>query len=601
MRRMHSMPFGAQYAEGATRFALWAPACESVHLAIGRENVRTIAMQPQDGGWHRCEVSDLAPGTAYAFAVDGGAAVPDPASRSNPWDVGGPSAIVDPRAFEWPDDAWQGRPWHEAVLYELHIGTFTRRGTFASAIERLDHLADTGITAIEVMPVADFPGARSWGYDGVLPFAPDSSYGTPEDFKRFVAAAHARGLMVLLDVVYNHFGPEGNHLSRYAPQFFNEARHTPWGAAINFDADHSGTVREFFVHNALYWIEEFHLDGLRLDAVHAMRDESPRHVVREIARAIADGPAGSRHVHLVIENEHNAASLLDPSRGEPHATAQWADDFHHAAHVLVTGESDGYYVDFADRPAWYLARALAEGFAYQGERSALRKGATRGEPSAHLAFAAFILFLQNHDQVGNRALGERLATLAPEAALRLAAATLLLAPEVPMLFMGEEFGSRTPFLYFCDFHGGLADAVREGRRREFATFERFAAEAARSEIPDPNAPATFESSKLRWEDLAGPAHAQWLAFHRALLALRRDYLVPRLGEHHRSVRFAARIASLIVDWTLGDGATLHLRANFSSAPASDLALAPGALLHAEGECGVHGFGPWAGAWTLETP
>jgi malto-oligosyltrehalose trehalohydrolase len=332
-----------------------------------------------------------------------------------------------------------------------------------------------------------------------------------------------------------------------------------------------------------------------------MHDDSALHIVREIAQAIASGPGRTRHVHLVVENEHNGAGFLDASRGEPYATAQWADDFHHAVHVLATGERDGYYADFAERPAWQLARSLAEGFAYQGERSTLRKGAPRGEPSAHLPFGAFMLFLQNHDQIGNRAMGERLTVLAPEPALRLAVATLLLAPQVPLLFMGEEFASLTPFLYFCDFHGGLADAVREGRRREFAAFERFASDEARRSIPDPNAEETFERSKLRWKDLEAPGHAAWLAFYRALLALRREHVRPRIARRHRSAAFEARDDAVMVDWTFGDGSALHLRANFSALSAPGLARAPGTLLHAQGDCGASGFAPWSGAWTLETP
>ncbi|MBC8023941.1 MAG: malto-oligosyltrehalose trehalohydrolase, partial [Burkholderiales bacterium] len=343
MKRKHTMAFGAEPVEGGTRFSLWAPKPGRVSLVLGRGEVRKFPMQRGPGGWHRLVVSDAPAGTAYAFDVGEGDPVPDPASRSNPWDVNGPSAVVDAAAFEWDDGSWCGRPWHEAVVYELHIGTFTPEGTFAAATDKLDHLASTGFTALEVMPVSDFCGARNWGYDGVLHYAPDSAYGTPEDFKRFIAAAHRRALMVLLDVVYNHFGPEGNHLSRYAPQFFNEARQTPWGAAINFDGEHSEVVRDFFVQNALYWVNEYHLDGLRLDAIHAIHDESQRHVVREIAHALDEGPRRERHVHLVVENEHNSAAILDPSRGEPHATAQWGDDWHHAAHVLLTGEKDGYY------------------------------------------------------------------------------------------------------------------------------------------------------------------------------------------------------------------------------------------------------------------
>ena len=610
MKRAHSMPFGAQMAGGGTRFRLWAPACPRVRLEIGKHSppadglpgqARVVDMTAEDGGWHTARVEAIPAGTAYSFLLEDGTRVPDPASRSNPWDVKGPSAVVDPRAFEWTDDAWQGRPWREAVVYELHIGTFTGAGTFAAAIGKLDHLAACGVTAIEVMPVADFAGTRNWGYDGVLPFAPDAAYGAPGDFKRFVVEAHARGLMVLLDVVYNHFGPEGNYLSRYAPQFFNAAHQTPWGAAINFDGEHAENVRAFFVHNALYWIEEFHLDGLRMDAIHAIADDSGLHIVREIARAIAAGPGHDRHVHLVLENDRNEAHLLERDSGNTHATAQWNDDWHHAVHVLVTGEKDGYYADYAKRPGQMLARALAEGFAYQGEPSAHRGGQTRGERSAHLEPPTFVPFLQNHDQVGNRAFGERLGALAPAAAVRLATATLLLAPAVPMLFMGEEFGAATPFLYFCDFHGELADAVREGRRKEFAAFARFGDEKARAEIPDPNALSTFEASKIRWDDLANPAHAEWLAHHQALLKLRAEHIVPRLVGAARGVSHAALGAGgVMVDWTLGDGSRLHLRANFSAAPAPGIAPPPGAALHSEGMRGAGtGLPAWGGVWSLE--
>ncbi len=306
MKRRHEMPFGARYDAGATHFRLWAPGAGEVALELGREEPRRVPMVAEVGGWHGAVVQGVTPGDAYAFRVKEGApSVPDPASRSNPWDVNAPSAVVDPLAFDWPDGDWRGRPWTEAVVYELHVGTFTPEGTFAGAITKLDYLADLGITAIELMPLADFAGSRNWGYDGVLPFAPDAAYGTPEDLKRLVAEAHARGLMVLLDVVYNHFGPEGNHLHAYAPQFFNAAHQTPWGAAINFDGEHSRPVRDFFIHNALYWIEEYHLDGLRMDAIHAIADDSPKHIVTEIAEAIAAGPGLSRHVHLVLENDAN--------------------------------------------------------------------------------------------------------------------------------------------------------------------------------------------------------------------------------------------------------------------------------------------------------
>jgi maltooligosyltrehalose trehalohydrolase len=601
MNRAHSMPFGAEVAGGGTRFRLWAPACRRVLLELGGDSSRSIEMAPEEGGWHAARVEGVGAGMAYAFRLEDGARVPDPASRSNPRDPSGPSMVVDPRAFEWTDDAWHGRPWREAALYELHIGAFTPEGTFAAAIGKLDHLASCGVTALEVMPVADFAGMRNWGYDGVLAFAPDASYGSPDDFKRFVVEAHARGIMVLLDVVYNHFGPEGNYLSLYAPRFFNSTHRTPWGSAVNFDGEHSSAVRDFFLHNALYWIEEFHLDGLRMDAIHAIADDSPTHIVTDIARAIAAGPGHDRHVHLVLENERNQARYLE--RGAtPHATAQWNDDWHHAAHVLLTGEKDGYYADYATRPAWQLARALAEGFAYQGDPSANRDGAPRGERSAHLPPEAFVSFLQNHDQIGNRALGERLVSLASPEALRLATATLLLAPPVPLVFMGDEFGARTPFLYFCDFHGDLAAAVREGRRKEFAAFPRFAQAQSRERIPDPNAPETFAASKLAWSDLDKPEHAQCLVRHRALLALRARCIAPRLADTRCEGHFEAIAATgVAVDWKLGDGSRLHLRANFGAAPLEGIARAPGELLHAEGDCSAaKGLPAWGGIWTLET-
>ena len=592
------MPFGAELAAGRARFRLWAPAIPEVSLLLGEKRERRdVAMRALAEGWHEAVVDDVAAGTPYAFRIDTGAAVPDPASRYQPWDVNGPSAVVDPRAFEWTDDAWRGRPWREAVVYELHVGTFTPAGTYAAAQARLAELAALGVTALELMPLADFSGRRNWGYDGVLPFAPDAAYGTPEDLKRFVQAAHGHGLMVLLDVVYNHFGPEGNHLARYAPQFFNPAHQTPWGAAINFDGEHAGPVREFFVHNALYWIEEYHLDGLRMDAIHAIADDSPTHIVTEIARAVADGPGRERPVHIVLENDRNQARLL---KGRHRATAQWNDDWHHAAHVIATRETDGYYADYAARPVMHLGRALAEGFAWQGEPSPHRKGEARGEPSADLPPLAFVPFLQNHDQVGNRAMGERIASLADPAALRLATAALLLAPSVPLIFMGDEYAASTPFLYFCDFAGPLAEAVREGRRREFSGFARFRDPAARERIPDPGAEETFAASKLKWEERTDGAHAAWLALYRELLAARTRHIVP----HLEGDRFGARFetvggAGLAVDWTLGDGARLHLRANFSATPCVEMSAAPGTAVHVEGARRDAGRAPWSGAWSLE--
>ena len=344
MKHRHEMPFGAEFRPGGeTRFRLWAPVCTRVGLVL-REGP-ALPMERLPDGWFELATRDAPPGTPYRFDVGAARRVADPASRWNPDDVHGPSRVVDPDAFEWGDDAWTGRPWEEAVFYELHVGTFTPRGTFAAAMERLDYLADLGVTAIELMPVADFPGARNWGYDGVLPFAPDAAYGTPDDLKRLVAAAHARGLMMFLDVVYNHFGPEGNYLHAYAPWFFNRHRSTPWGPAIDFDGRHARPVRDFFVHNALYWVEEFRFDGLRLDAVHAIADDSVPDIVTEIAHALRDGPGRTRAVHVVLENDRNEARYLarDPSTRPLCAAAQWNDDAHHALHVLATGETDGYY------------------------------------------------------------------------------------------------------------------------------------------------------------------------------------------------------------------------------------------------------------------
>lgn len=589
--RQHEMPFGTRITPEGVRFRLWAPGCERVMLHIEEGAAVGRMMMPSGDGWFELLVDGAGPGTPYRFEVNDGLRVPDPASRFNPDDVHGASVVVDPTRFTWHDTAWKGRPWEEAVVYELHVGTFSPAGTFAGVIERLDYLVDLGITAIELMPVADFPGAHNWGYDGVLLFAPDSRYGTPDELKALVQAAHDKGLMVLLDVVYNHFGPEGNYLHVYARKFFSERHHTLWGAAINFDGPGSRTVRDFFIHNALFWLQEYHFDGLRLDAVHAIIDDSARHILTELAERVQAEIGSERPVHLILENDANEARYL----GQGGYAAQWNDDIHHALHVLATGESDGYYGDYADAPLVHLGRCLTEGFAYQGQASAYHEGEPRGEPSGHLPLQAFVAFVQNHDQVGNRAFGERLTQLASEPAVRAAAAILLLAPSVPMLFMGDEFGARTPFQFFCDFGGELRDAVTQGRRREFRKFARFADPAAQAAIPDPNQSATFLASKLDWSE----AGADTLDYYRGLLRLRRETIVPRLRLIGAgAAAFEVVSGALRVCWRLHDGVRLQLVANLSEKPLGEVEL-EGDLVFATSDAAARGvLDPWSVVWTL---
>jgi maltooligosyltrehalose trehalohydrolase len=584
MRCRHAMPFGAEISAAGTRFRLWAPATRQVGLDLALDGSRrALEMPALADGWFEANVADAPAGTRYAFRIDGGIAVPDPASRFNPDDVHCPSMVVDPLAYEWRNAGWTGRPWDDAALYELHVGAFTAAGTFAAAIERLDYLADLGVTAVELMPLADFPGRCNWGYDGVLPFAPDASYGTPDELKRLIDAAHSRSLMVFLDVVYNHFGPEGNYLHTYAPQFFNPGHQTPWGAAINYDGEQSRTVRDFFIHNALYWLEEYRFDGLRLDAVDRIVDESSPDILVELASRVREGPGAERHVHLVLENDRNEAHYLGrDAKAQPlHATAQWNDDIHHAAHVVVTGETDGYYADYAQRPLWYFARCLTEGFGYQGEPSPYRGNIARGEPSLHLPPGAFVSFLQTHDQAGNRAFGERIGHISHPRALRAAIACVLLAPSPPLLFMGEEFSASTPFLFFCDFGPELALAVTRGRRKEFGRFARFSDPAMQATIPDPNSAATFERSKLVWSEADDPGHREWSELYRECLGIRAAHIAPRLRGATPSGSFEVENDELMyARWTLGDGSHLQLAANFSAHRSHPIVQQAGQTLYA---------------------
>lgn len=503
-----------------TTFRVWAPAAARVELDLSGAR---LPMQAQDRGWWSATVARAAPGTDYAFVLDGGEPLPDPRSPWQPQGVHGPSRLVDHAAFPWSDAGWRAGPLASGVLYELHVGTFTPEGTFESAIGRLDHLVGLGITHVELMPVAEFSGDRGWGYDGVDLFAPHHAYGGPQGLKRLVDACHVRGLAVILDVVYNHLGPCGNYLGRFGP-YFTDRYATPWGQAINFDQRASDEVRRFFCDNALMWLRDYRFDGLRLDAVHAIVDTSAVHVLEQLAQEVrALEVALGRHLTLVAESDLNDPRLVRrPEVGGYWLDAQWNEDFHHALHALLTGERDGYYADFGRLAD--LALALERGFVYDGRYSAYR-GRRHGRPAADLPGERLVGYLQNHDQIGNRARGERIGHLASPGRVKSGAALVLSAPFVPMLFQGEEWGAATPFLYFTDHREpALAEAVRAGRRAEFADFGCDAAD-----VPDPQAAETFERSRLDWEEPAREPHAGLLDWYRRLIALRRELPALRAG------------------------------------------------------------------------
>jgi len=547
------MSFGAELAPQGVTFRLWAPAARRVELMLDRAH----PMQAVPDGWYELSIAGLSAGALYKYRIDGEIEVPDPVSHFQPDDVNGPSEVIDHASYAWRTPQWQGRPWSDAVILELHVGTFTPAGTFRSAIERLDALLDAGITAIELMPIADFAGRRNWGYDGVLLYAPDSAYGRPDDLRALIDAAHARGLMVLLDVVYNHFGPEGNYLHRTAPDFFAPA-HTPWGAAIDYRVPQ---VRAFAIENALHWLRRYRFDGLRLDAVHAIGQPGEPPILDALSRDVGElAIASGRRIHLVLENDDNNASLLDPIVDPPAGRyrAQWNDDYHHAWHVLLTGEEGGYYRDYAATPRDSIARVLCSGFAFQGEPSPHRKGRRRGQASGHLSPLAFVNFLQNHDQIGNRPLGERLVTQAGECSVAAALAITLVAPMPPLLFMGEEWGARQPFPFFCDFPEPLATAVRKGRREEFKT----AYAAFGDDIPDPLAEETFRAAVLDWDARSSPSGRERLALVSGLLAVRRSEIAPHLSK----ARFGSAQCddgALTAVWRLGENRSLILLANLS--------------------------------------
>ncbi|TWD52430.1 malto-oligosyltrehalose trehalohydrolase [Pseudomonas sp. SJZ131] len=546
LRTLDTWPHGAVMLDAEnTRFALWAPDASNVSVKL--DDGQSLPLQPHADGWFVLQTRCPA-GTQYRYNIDDEIDVPDPASRAQAGDLDRHSVVVDHLAYHWQHNAWQGRPWNDAVIYELHVGTL---GGFSEVEQHLARLVELGVTAIELMPLAQFPGNRNWGYDGVLPYAPQASYGTPEQLKHLIDTAHGHGLAVILDVVYNHFGPDGNYLHRYAKGFFREDKHTPWGAAIDF---RRREVRDFFIENALMWLMEYRFDGLRLDAVHAI--ESPD-FLQELARRVREQTRPGRHVWLNVENEHNQASLLEQG-----FDAQWNDDGHNALHVLLTGETDAYYEDYAENPTEQLARCLSEGFVFQGHIN--RHGEARGEPSGHLPPSAFVLFLQNHDQIGNRAFGERLHQLAPTDALKAATALLLLSPMIPLMFMGDEFAAEQPFLFFTSHHGELAELVREGRRNEFAAFSAFKDPHKREKIPDPNAPETFKASQPH--PLGDPSQEAMHDLYRQLLKLRHQHIIPHLPGATALGTEVLGEGAVSARWQLGDGSHLRIDLNLSDAP-----------------------------------
>lgn len=543
----------------SVRFRVWAPRASTVGVHVLGRDGPPAPLTASDDGYFEGTVADTVPGMRYRYVLDGRVERPDPASRFQPEGVHGPSEVVDPNEFQWSDAHWRGRPLDRMIIYELHVGTFTTAGTFEAIIPHLDYLrSDLGVTTIELMPVAQFPGTRNWGYDGVYPFAPQASYGGPSGLKRLIDACHAKDLAVVLDVVYNHLGPEGNYLADFGPYFTDRYR-TPWGQAVNYDGPDSDEVRRYLVSNAVYWITEYHVDGLRLDAIHGIYDFSARHIVAEIADAVhAHAERLGRILPVIAESDLNDVRVITPrAEGGYGLDGQWNDDFHHALHTVLTGEHTGYYQDFGRIEQ--LATALREGFVYSGQRSAFRRR-RHGSSSRNRPPSQFVVSTQNHDQVGNRTRGDRLSTLIPHEALRVAAATLVLGPNVPLLFMGEEYAETNPFLYFVD-HGdpSLIEAVRKGRSAEFAPF------GWTDEIPDPQSPRTFDRSRLTRDRPRTPQQAAMLAWYRALIALRAS--VPVLGA-------AANATHTIWAWEEDRILAVHRRAPDGSMALLILGLSP---------------------------
>lgn len=508
------LSFGARPVDGGILFRAWAPLATDLAVRIIAPRQATFAMERDEDDVFSVLVPDLAPGAEYFYVIDGARERPDPVSRSQPRGVHGPSRVVDPDAYSWTENAWEGLKLEDYLIYELHTGTFSGEGTFAGIAAKLPYLRELGITAVELMPVAEFPGTRNWGYDGACLYAPHTAYGGVDGLKALVDACHRQGLAVIVDVVYNHLGPEGSYLGDYAPCFTSRYR-TPWGDAINFDGPLSDGVRRFFVENALYWLTEYQVDALRLDAVHGIYDFGARHLLRELSDAFHRQARGlGRRAWLIAESDLNDVRVINPAgRGGHELDAQWNDDFHHALHTLLTGDRQGYFADFGRLDD--LRKAIAEGFVYDGRRSIYRRR-RHGNSSAANAGRQFVAFAQNHDQIGNASTGLRMASRISLAGQKLAALILLCTPNLPLLFMGQEYGATTPFLFFTSFPDStLGHAVSEGRRAEYAKFYED------QPFPDPQAPETFDDSCLDWTEPAGPPHRELLDFYRTLIALRK--------------------------------------------------------------------------------
>ena len=547
---------GASLLTNGVTFRVWAPRCRSVDVVVDGRAIE--ALTAREGGLFEVTLEGLAEGARYKYRLDATRYRPDPASRFQPEGVHGPSVVVDPNRFVWTDQEFAGHALGDLVLYELHVGAFTPPGTFEAIVPHLARLVELGVTAVELMPIAEFPGSRNWGYDGVHLWAPQSTYGGPRGLRRLVDACHARGLSVFLDVVYNHLGPEGNYLAEFGP-YFADRTQTAWGPAVNYDGTGSDGARRHVIENGRMWVSEFHIDGFRLDAIHAIYDTSPVHVLTEFAEAARSEAARlGRPVHVIAESHDNDRKLVLPtSAGGLGLDAVWSDDFHHALHRRLTGESMSYYVDFGAEQ--HLERAIAEGFVYQGEPSEYF-GRPRGTPSSDLAGDHFVIFLQNHDQVGNRPQGERLGTLVPFEAVKLAVSLMFVTPSIPLLFMGEEYGETARFQFFSSFlDKNLAEAVRKGRTEEMTRWDW------RGPISDPNAPNTFVSSRLNHSLAGAPRHRGLREFYRRWLTLRRTH--PALGTRHKQLTQVSREADgavLVVTRATPDGDEVKLVANLTS-------------------------------------